>query len=185
MTDGNAGDNFFDTTETITGGNDGFGATDDDGTFIGTIDVLGVTWTGIQANSGRIIFYATVTPGTTNIDINNAFFSAAGNTTQFSNLTLTNTGGFTTCFAAGTLIATPRGEQTVETLAIGDTILTADGRAVPVKWIGRQTLLKVFAGERARPVRIAAGALGGGLPHADLVLTSDHALIMDGLIPLT
>ena len=31
------------------------------------------------------------------------------------------------------------------------------------------------------PVRVTAGALGDGLPHSDLVLTPDHALILDGL----
>lgn len=88
---------------------------------------------------------------------------------------------YTTCFAVGTLIATPEGETTVETLQIGDLVTTADGRAVAVKWIGRQTVQKYFAGDRARPVRVAAGALGEGLPHTDLVLTADHALILDGL----
>lgn len=85
------------------------------------------------------------------------------------------------CFAAGTRIATPEGERAVETLEIGDMVTTADGRAVPVRWIGRQTLHKIFAGDRARPVRVTAGALGSGLPHTDLVLTPDHALILDGL----
>lgn len=84
------------------------------------------------------------------------------------------------CFGAGTLIATPKGETVVEALDIGDLVTTADGRTVPVKWIGRQTVQKFFAGERARPVRVAAGALGNGLPHTDLVLTTDHALILDG-----
>jgi hypothetical protein len=45
------------------------------------------------------------------------------------------------CFLAGTLIATPTGEVPVECLNIGDLVLTADGRAVPVKWIGRQTIV--------------------------------------------
>ena len=85
------------------------------------------------------------------------------------------------CFAPGTLIATPEGERAVERLHIGDLIRTADGRSVPVKWIGRQTVQTFFAGERARPVRVAAGALGNGLPHSDLVITADHALILDGL----
>ena len=57
---------------------------------------------------------------------------------------------------------------------------TADGRAVPVKWIGRQTIVSLFAGDPARPVRVTAGALGNGLPHTDLVLTADHALILEG-----
>lgn len=87
------------------------------------------------------------------------------------------------CFAEGTLIATPNGEKTVETLAIGDEVLTADGRTVAVKWIGHQTVLKLFTpAERFRPVCISAGALGDGVPHTDLVVTKDHGLIVDGVI---
>ncbi|MEY8841548.1 Hint domain-containing protein [Cribrihabitans sp. XS_ASV171] len=86
------------------------------------------------------------------------------------------------CFAAGTLIATPEGECAVERLEIGDLVTCADGRTVPVKWIGRQTVHKLFTpAERFTPVRVRAGALGDGLPHTDLVLTADHALILDGL----
>ncbi|EPX85328.1 Hint domain-containing protein [Salipiger mucosus] len=88
----------------------------------------------------------------------------------------------TICFAAGTLIATPEGERAVETLEVGDLVTTASGRTVPVKWLGRQTVHKLFTpAERFVPVRVAAGALGKGLPHSDLVLTADHALILDGL----
>lgn len=95
--------------------------------------------------------------------------------------TTTNTTAYTLCFAAGTLISTLTGDARVEDLEIGTLVITADGRTVPVKWIGRQTVVAAFAGERARPVRVAAGALGDGLPHTDLVLTADHALILDGL----
>lgn len=86
------------------------------------------------------------------------------------------------CFAAGTLIATPKGDVAVETLAIGDPILTTDGRTVPVPWVGRQSKHKALT--RARdfaPVRVKAGALGARVPHSDLILTGDHALIVDGL----
>ena len=96
-------------------------------------------------------------------------------------ITVNSGAPLTVCFAAGTLIATPEGETAVEELQIGDMVTTAEGRMVPVKWIGRQTVVAAFAGERARPVRVAAGALGDGLPHSDLVLTADHALILDGL----
>ena len=93
-----------------------------------------------------------------------------------------NTDPFAVCFAAGTLISTPDGERAVETLCIGDLVTTADGDVVPVKWLGLQTLHKVFTPlEKFVPVRVQAGALGQGLPHTDLVLTADHALILDGL----
>lgn len=87
-----------------------------------------------------------------------------------------------TCFGAGTMIATPGGETPVEDLRPGDLVLTADGRAVPVIWIGRQTRDKRFtARDRITPVRVRAGALAPGVPHSDLTLTADHALILDAL----
>lgn len=89
---------------------------------------------------------------------------------------------FTTCFAAGTLIKTPEDECSVEDLSIGDLVITAEGNPVAVKWIGRQTVHKIFTPmERFLPVRVSAGALDRGVPHTDLVLTADHALIIDGL----
>lgn len=83
------------------------------------------------------------------------------------------------CFARGTMITTPKGETSVEALQIGDLVSTADGQAVPVKWVGRQTIAKRFAGERAQLVRIAAGALGN---HSDLFLTGDHGMVLDGCV---
>lgn len=79
------------------------------------------------------------------------------------------------CFAAGTLIATPSSETTVETLQIGDLIRTADGRDVRVKWVGRQTIVKPFAGAMAQLVRITAGTLGN---HSDLFVTGDHGMVI-------
>ena len=87
------------------------------------------------------------------------------------------------CFLAGTMIKCPEGERAVETLAIGDLILTVDGRAVPVIWIGRQTIVTLFGPpEGRRPVCIAAGALGDNLPNRDLRVTADHALFIDGVL---
>jgi hypothetical protein len=93
------------------------------------------------------------------------------------------TPGDPNCFLAGTAIATADGEAAVETLSVGDTIVTHDGRAVRVKWVGRQTVFTRFGiAERLMPVRITAGALAHGVPHRDLVLTADHALLIDGLL---
>lgn len=100
---------------------------------------------------------------------------------QFSGSDVT-TEPLTECFTGGTLIATPKGETVVENLKIGDDILTADGRRVPVKWIGRQTIQTIFTpAEWTTSVRVKANALGRGQPHTDLVLTAAHALIIEGL----
>ncbi len=88
-----------------------------------------------------------------------------------------------TCFITGTMIATPQGEAAVETLSIGDMVSTADGRSVPVKWVGRKTIgSHVMLPAKALPVCISAGAFGNGLPHRDLYLSADHGMIFDGMV---
>ncbi|MCA0870135.1 Hint domain-containing protein [Seohaeicola saemankumensis] len=93
-----------------------------------------------------------------------------------------DTSPFTTCFAQGTMIACPGGDRAVQDLAIGDDVVTAGGQVRPVKWVGVQTVISVFSKGRARPVRIRAGALGMGLPHSDLTVTADHAMLVDGVL---
>jgi hypothetical protein len=91
------------------------------------------------------------------------------------------------CFVAGTRIATQDGEQPVETLRVGDIVRVASGEAYPIVWIGRRhiDLQRHPAPERARPVRIAAGAFGRGCPHTDLRLSPNHAVyINEVLIPI-
>lgn len=87
------------------------------------------------------------------------------------------------CFAPGTPIATPDGERAVETLKAGDLILTANGRTVPVKWIGYQSAAKRSTPEPfICPVKIKAGALAENTPHTDLVVTGDHGILIDGVM---
>lgn len=86
------------------------------------------------------------------------------------------------CFAAGTLIETSEGEVAVETLAIGDNILTASGETTTIKWVGRHTVSNAAADPNRQPVRIRASALGKEKPHRDLVVTASHGLVVDGLV---
>jgi hypothetical protein len=89
----------------------------------------------------------------------------------------------TVCFLPGTLVRTPEGAAPIETLKAGDLVLTADGRAAPVRWMGRQTVSTRFADPlRVMPIRIAAGALGENLPERDLYVSPDHALLIDGVL---
>lgn len=95
----------------------------------------------------------------------------------------TNLDTLTICFMAGTRIATPQGEVAVEELARGDLVLTAQGEARPVSWIGRQTVAARFADPLRRfPIRIMAGALAENSPSRDLLVSPDHALLVDGLL---
>jgi len=81
------------------------------------------------------------------------------------------------CFLRCTEIHTEAGPVAVEDLAIGDKVITAEGKTVPVKWIGYQTVSTRFVpAERLMPVRVKAGALGKGLPQRDLTLTADQTM---------
>lgn len=187
LDDGQGSDRDFTASDTITIGEHAYLGPGIAGTYIGTVEVGGITWVAIRDDQTTSFYALSPDPTRSEILYDDAFraldtvIDEFGSIQNVQNITLQNTTSFTVCFAPGTLIATPAGKTTVETLRIGDLIATADGRAVPIRWIGQQTVAKFFAGERARPVRVCAGALGDGLPHTDLVLTADHALILDGL----
>ena len=108
--------------------------------------------------------------------------------TQFNDLDdIISENFFIPCFLPGTLIATPDGECRIEEIAPGDIILSVSGGRenlpVPVKWIGRRVVSTFFGpAERLMPVRFAAGSLGDGIPHTDLTVTADHAILVDGVL---
>ena len=102
---------------------------------------------------------------------------------------LTNSGTVDTvttdaqCFMAGTMIRTPDGEVAVDSLKIGDLVTTGDGDAKPLIWLGRTTISTVFSDPmRVWPIRIKAGALGANVPSRDLMLSPDHAVLMEGIL---
>jgi len=112
----------------------------------------------------------------------NYYYIAANSGSLFGTPLVINNTGYTMCFAPGTQIAMRGREVAVEGLRIGDEIVDQNGHPVAVKWIGRQTVHKLFSGPRMQPVRIGAGALGDGLPHSDLTVTADHGMVLDGLV---
>ncbi|MCB8881487.1 Hint domain-containing protein [Acidisoma cellulosilytica] len=89
----------------------------------------------------------------------------------------------TICFMAGTLVGTPDGAAAIETLRPGDLVLTSDGIAKPVNWIGVQTISTRFADPlRNLPIRVKAGAIAENLPARDLLISPDHALLVNGVL---
>jgi T5SS/PEP-CTERM-associated repeat protein len=93
------------------------------------------------------------------------------------------------CFAAGTRIATGRGDVPVEALTVGDLVRVGrrGGGVRPVVWLGhRRVDCRLHPRpDSVWPVRVAAGAFGAGRPVRALVLSPDHAVFTGGvLIPV-
>jgi len=87
------------------------------------------------------------------------------------------------CFMPGTMVRTPEGEAAVETLQVGDLVMTSAGVAAPVRWIGRQTVSTRFADPlRILPIRIRAGALADNMPVRDLKLSPAHAILVGDVL---
>ncbi|MEX0349088.1 MAG: Hint domain-containing protein [Paracoccaceae bacterium] len=84
------------------------------------------------------------------------------------------------CFVAGSLILTPEGPRRIETLKPGDAVITADGSAKPIRWVGRRRLsaTDLLRNPHLRPVRIKAGAFGAGCPARDLQVSPQHRLLV-------
>jgi len=96
--------------------------------------------------------------------------------------------GLTSCYLPGTMILTPEGEVAVEKLEVGDLVLTHDittGASVPMKivWAGSSpvNVTGAAAGDEAgAPVRIFKNAFDNGIPAQDLLVTSEHCMLING-----
>jgi hypothetical protein len=84
------------------------------------------------------------------------------------------------CFTPGTLIATPRGEVAVEKLKAGDRVLTRDNGIQTLNWIGQKRLdfMELNKAPELRAIKIAAGALGDGMPERDMLVSPTHRMLI-------
>ncbi|MEP1014385.1 MAG: Ig-like domain-containing protein [Paracoccaceae bacterium] len=113
------------------------------------------------------------------------YFDADGNQTGRIDFTeieviLNTDGGVVPCFTPGTLIATPRGERRVEDLEVGDLVITRDNGMQEIRWTGARemTPAELSATPHLRPVMIRRGALGGGLPERDMMVSPHHRVLL-------
>ena len=117
----------------------------------------------LNPESGTVYFY----------DANGAVIGQLA----FSNIETT-----VTCFTPGTRIMTGLGPVAVEDLVPGDLVLTRDNGLQPIRWIGRKALeaAELRADAALQPVLIRQGALGGGLPVRDMLVSRQHRMLVEG-----
>ncbi|TNF64979.1 MAG: Hint domain-containing protein [Rhodobacteraceae bacterium] len=86
------------------------------------------------------------------------------------------------CFTPGTLIETVRGARPVETLRVGDRVLTRDSGPQPLIWVGRTRLGRaaLAANPGSRPVRILRHAFGPDRPNRTMLVSPRHRVLLEG-----
>lgn len=88
------------------------------------------------------------------------------------------------CFTRDTRILAENGMVAVQSLGVGSLIPTAGNGPQRIRWIGRRRFDAAELRENPKllPVRIVAGALGGGLPKRDLLVSRQHRMLVQSRI---
>ncbi|WP_299659043.1 Hint domain-containing protein [uncultured Ruegeria sp.] len=113
---------------------------------------------------------------------------SSGTFTLPSGITVTYTafenGSGMPCFTRDTMITGQDGPTLIQSLRTGDLIPTLGQGLHPIRWIGRRAFIRaeLEANRRLWPIRILAGALGGGLPHRDLLVSRQHRMLVQSKI---
>jgi hypothetical protein len=160
-----------------------FGAVIDTFGINGTIDLLNVPDTAITFKYAGSTLDVISNDGTVAVlDVPGPFSSDSFTPSSDGAVGTFITTNVTPCLTADTAVRTVGGDVLVQDLCVGDVVVCAGGGVRPVVWIGRRTVDVALhpSPEDVRPVRIAAGALEAGVPGRDLLVSPDHAMLLDG-----
>jgi hypothetical protein len=132
---------------------------------------------GVMANEGPANGLTPTDVGTLNFNTESLETSDGGSSYAVQS---TPNPGSVPCYAPGTMIDTPDGPCAVEALQVGDLVMTLDHGPQAIRWVhsGHQPLEAVDVD--AKPVLIAAGALGHKLPGQDLIVSPQHRMLVGG-----
>lgn len=88
------------------------------------------------------------------------------------------------CFTAGTRVLTSEGNRLIESLRVGDQVVTRGHGPKEIRWIGRRQISpnQLKSNPKLRPIRIKKGALGRGLPERDLIVSRQHRMLVSSPI---
>lgn len=153
------------------------------------------TTTGTKAlakvvSGGQEYLYLQIIPSTGTESLNTDNPAAPGSPVTLSNVTWDYDTAVPSveiaCFLSGAMIATSTGPKAVETLAVGDLVVTGPVGAQkmePITWIGRghvQVRPDLPDDRAGYAICIRQDALGEGCPNMDLFLTTEHTLYFQG-----
>ena len=140
----------------------------------GTIDLAGVDPASVSFASGHLYFGSS----------GSMLLNLASGGTPVSAPDGAGGALVTLCFREGTRIATNKGAVAVEHLAIGNCVRIWGDQQLPIVWLGHRRI-DCTRHPKPRfvwPVRIARDAFGDGVPHRDLWLSPDHAILVDTML---
>lgn len=155
-------------------GDDFFALTDTGETESGTISIIGgegdessgdTLWLGQTAKKSDITFS---NPETATGGLSGSFAMLNGTVVTFSEIENI------ICFTPGARILTQWGERPVESLRLGDMVVTRDHGLQPVRWVGKRT---VPGWGGFAPVSIASSVMGG---RDALLVSPQHRLLFTG-----
>ena len=148
-----------------------------------TIELTGDTATGSSFVTG-VLTLDLAGGGSATLDLPGTFTSASDfhvtNVAAGADVTVA-------CFAAGTRILTAAGEVPIDKLRFGDRVPTLGSGLARIAWLGHRRIdcRRHTRPTDAWPVRVRAGAFGERLPARDLLLSPDHAVLVDHvLVPI-
>lgn len=90
--------------------------------------------------------------------------------------------GQVVCFAEGTLLLSSDGYRPVEQLAVGNYLKLADGGYSKIRWVGYSLLDEAALDlqPNMRPIRLRKDCLAKGYPFADLIVSPQHRIWVNG-----
>ncbi|CUH78600.1 Hint domain-containing protein [Tropicibacter naphthalenivorans] len=172
-----------DDTLTVGSGDTATGDDGDDTFFVDAADMDGTPATITGGETGETVGDTLNITGPATITMTGAEDGTVtwldGSVLTFSEIETIN---YTPCFTPGTMIKTASGEVDAADIKPGDVVLTRDNGYQTVRWAGSKPLtgLEISANAALQPIRIAAGALGRGMPERDMVVSPQHRVVMSG-----
>lgn len=96
-------------------------------------------------------------------------------------VTITIFGENEVCFARGTEILTEDGPRRIESLEVGDKVVTRDRGAQPIRWIAASkiSMERRRGNSQLEPIAIEPGTFAPGVPSKRLLLSPQHRILVE------